>query len=229
MTSDAPETLTDRQKAVLEFIQDHIEETGYPPTIREIGDHLGITSTNGVNDHLKALERKGYLERQTGKSRALKPLRTPDGSPVPKQPEPAEGRADDERAADTHAVPVVGRIAAGAPVEAVENTDDVLSIGQGLVGRNDDLFALEVEGDSMIDDGIFDGDYVFVRKQRTANNGDIVAAKVDGEATVKRFFREDGRIRLQPANERIEPIYIRADDGRAPQILGRVVGVFRRL
>jgi repressor LexA len=229
MTSDAPETLTDRQKAVLEFIQDHIEETGYPPTIREIGDHLGITSTNGVNDHLKALERKGYLERQTGKSRALKPLRTPDGSPVPEQSEPAEGRADDERAADTHTVPVVGRIAAGAPVEAVENTDDVLSIGQGLVGRNDDLFALEVEGDSMIDDGIFDGDYVFVRKQRTANNGDIVAAKVDGEATVKRFFREDGRIRLQPANERIEPIYIRADDGRAPQILGRVVGVFRRL
>lgn len=229
MASEAPEDLTDRQKAVLAFIRDHIEETGYPPTIREIGDDLGIKSTNGVNDHLKALERKGYLERQTGKSRALKPLREPDGTPVLEDLNNPEPEAEDERAGDTHRVPVVGRIAAGAPVEAIENTDDVLSIGEGLVGRNDDLFALEVEGDSMIDEGIFDGDFVFVRKQQTANNGDIVAAKVDGEATVKRFYREDGRIRLQPANERMEPIYIRAEEGRAPQILGRVVGVFRRL
>jgi len=229
MSSDAPDSLTERQKAVLEFIREHIEETGYPPTIREIGDHLGIKSTNGVNDHLKALERKGYLERKTGKSRALKPLRTPEGRPVAADGESLETENRDAPTGTTHDVPVVGRIAAGAPVEAIENTEDVLRIGEGLVGRNDDLFALRVEGDSMVEVGIFDGDYVFVRKQRTANNGEIVAAKIDGRATVKRFYREDDRIRLEPENESMEPIYIRAEQGRAPQILGRVVGVFRRI
>lgn len=229
MASETPESLTDRQKAVLTFIQNHIDETGYPPTIREIGDHLGIKSTNGVNDHLKALERKGYLERQTGKSRALKPLRTPDGRPVLDEVEGPTGDGGDERAGSAREVPVVGRIAAGAPVEAIENTEDVLTVGEGLVGRHDDLFALEVEGDSMIEEGIFDGDFVFVRKQRTADNGEIVAAKIDGRATVKRFYDEDDRIRLEPANEAMEPIYIHADQGRAPQILGHVVAVFRRL
>ena len=228
MSSDPPEKLTNRQSAVLEFIQSHIDESGYPPTIREIGDHLGIKSTNGVNDHLKALERKGYLERQTGKSRALKPLRTPEGDLIVEEPaDEPDPRA--ERAGDAHSVPVVGRIAAGAPTEAIENTEDFLSIGEGLVGRDDDLFALRVNGDSMIEDGIFDGDYIFVRKQETAENGEIVAAMVDGEATVKRFYKEEGRVRLQPANSSMEPIYIRAKDGRAPQILGRVVGVFRQL
>lgn len=228
MTPSEPESLTDRQAAVLDFIENHIEETGYPPTIREIGDHLGIKSTNGVNDHLKALERKGYLERQTGKSRALKPLRRSDGSPVV-EPESESANAGRTSDAETHSVPVVGRIAAGTPTEAIENTEQFLEIGPGLVGRNEDLFALQVEGDSMIEDGIFDGDYIFVRKQQTANNGEVVAAMVDGEATVKRFYREEGRIRLQPANESMEPIYIRAEDGRAPQILGRVVGVYRQL
>ena len=229
MASEAPKSLTDRQAAVLEFIQQHIDESGYPPTIREIGDHLGIKSTNGVNDHLKALERKGYLERQTGKSRALKPLRTPDGSPVVDEDEAPAGPVPEEMAGDAHAVPVVGRIAAGAPVEAIENTEDFLRIGEGLVGRDDDLFALRVSGDSMIEDGIFDGDYIFVRRQKTANNGEIVAAMVDGDATVKRFYRDDGQIRLQPANETMDPIYIRASEGRSPQILGRVVGVYRQL
>ncbi len=228
MAPDAPESLTDRQKAVLSFIQDHIEETGYPPTIREIGDHLGIKSTNGVNDHLKALERKGYLERKTGKSRALKPMREPDGSPI-SDGEPSSPADVPEMAADAHAVPMVGRIAAGAPIEAIENTEDFLRVGEGMVGRDDDLFALEVDGDSMIEEGIFDGDYIFVRRQETAENGEIVAAMVDGDATVKRFYREEGRIRLEPANPNMEPIYVRADDGRAPQILGRVVGVFRQL
>jgi len=231
MAPDAPKSLTDRQAAVLEFIRDHIDDSGYPPTIREIGDHLGIKSTNGVNDHLKALERKGFLERQTGKSRALKPLRTPDGELIvdedPSAPEPAS--APEQMAGDAHAVPMVGRIAAGAPVEAIESTEDFLRVGEGLVGRDDDLFALRVSGDSMIEDGIFDGDYIFVRRQKTAENGEIVAAMVDGDATVKRFYREDDRIRLQPANEAMEPIYVRARDGRVPQILGKVVGVFRQL
>ena len=228
VTSKEPESLTNRQKAVLSFIRDHIEDTGYPPTIREIGDHLGIKSTNGVNDHLKALERKGYLERKTGKSRALKPLREPDGKLIAEL-ENHSGNTTSTDAGEAHAVPLVGRIAAGAPIEAIENTEDYLRVGEGLVGHNDDVFALTVSGDSMIDDGIFDGDTIFVRKQETAENGEIVAAMVDGEATVKRFYREDGRVRLQPANPTMEPIYIGAQDGRAPQILGRVVAVFRRL
>ena len=226
MSAESPEQLTNRQSAVLEFIQAHIDESGYPPTIREIGDHLGIKSTNGVNDHLKALERKGYLERQTGKSRALKPLREPDGELIVEETAPDPDQVD---LGETHAVPVVGRIAAGTPTEAIENTEDYLSIGEGLVGRHDDLFALRVSGDSMIEDGIFDGDYIFVRRQQTAENGQIVAAMVDGEATVKRIYREDNRIRLQPANETMEPIYIGAGEGRTPQILGKVVGVYRQL
>jgi repressor LexA len=233
MASDGPKSLTDRQKAVLEFIQDHIDETGYPPTIREIGDHLGIKSTNGVNDHLKALERKGYLDRQTGKSRALKPTRQPDGSPLPTdEPDSSASPPTEEvtdMTSDAHAVPLVGRIAAGAPIEAIENTEDFLRVGEGMVGRDDDLFALEVDGDSMIEEGILDGDYIFVRRQKTAENGEIVAAMVDGDATVKRFYREEDRIRLEPANPKMEPIYIRADEGRAPQILGTVVGVFRQV
>ncbi|MFB6265239.1 MAG: transcriptional repressor LexA [Bradymonadaceae bacterium] len=223
------EDLTGRQRAVLEFIAEHIQKSGYPPTIREIGDHLGINSTNGVNDHLKALERKGYLERKDGKSRALKPLRTPEGDPVGESGEsPSAGGEGTVGTGRTQRVPLVGRIAAGSPREAIENTDEYLGVGAGLVGRDDDVFALEVTGESMIEDGIYDGDYIFVRPQRDADNGDIVAAMVDGEATVKRFYREEDRVRLQPANEAMEPIYIDGSDGRDPSILGRVVGVFRQ-
>ena len=225
----ARRTLTKRQAAVLDFIIEHIEEWGYPPTIREIGDHLGIKSTNGVNDHLKALERKDYLERQDAKSRALKPLMYPDGTPYDLSGQPSPSTIDSYIEERVHSIPVVGRIAAGAPIEAIETAEDTVKLGEGLIGRGDELFSLRVRGDSMIDDGIFNGDYIFVRRQQDAHDGEIVAAMVDGEATVKRFYREGDRIRLQPANETMEPIFVHADEARETAILGKVVAVFRRL
>ncbi len=227
--SDKLDKLTKRQTAVLDFIIDCIDDEGYPPTIREIGDHLGIKSTNGVNDHLKAIERKGYLEREDAKSRALKPLFNPDGSPYGRE---AISSIDDTRAYDEQirSVPVVGRIAAGLPAQAIENTEEFLNVGESLLGRgSDDVFGLRVTGESMIEDGIHDGDYIFVKRQQQARNGQIVAAMVDGEATVKRFYNEGDRIRLQPANSSMEPIYVHATDGREAGILGKVVAVFRKL
>lgn len=220
--------LTKRQTAVLDFIIDCIDTEGYPPTIREIGDHLGIKSTNGVNDHLKAIERKGYLEREDAKSRALKPLFNPDGSPYGRE---SISSTDATAAFDEtiRSVPVVGRIAAGLPAQAIENTEEFLTLGEGLIGRSEDVFGLRVTGESMIEDGIHDGDYIFVQRQQQARNGEIVAAMVDGEATVKRFYREGERIRLQPANSSMEPIYVHAAEGREAGILGKVIGVFRKL
>lgn len=240
--------LTKRQRLVLEYIIEHIDEQGYPPTIREIGDHMEIRSTNGVNDHLKALERKGYLSRQDAKSRAIKPILNADGDllddgssssvntagsgkVIAMQGYRRGGSQMDEDYEDVQSVPVVGRIAAGKPISAIENTEQILRIGQGMLGKvgMEDVFALVVRGDSMIEDGIFDGDYIFVRKQSDARDGEIVAAMVDGEATVKRLYREGNRIRLQPANSTMEPIYVHAHEARDTAILGRVVGVYRKL
>lgn len=219
--------LTKRQGEVLEVIARHIEEVGYPPTIRELGDALGIRSTNGVNDHLKALEKKGYLTREDAKSRTMRPLFWPDGSPYEQGTAPVVEQVLDE---EIHQVPVVGRIAAGMPIAAIEDTEEVVAIGQGLLGRQQgEIFALRVKGESMIEDGIFDGDYIFVKKQQDARDGQIVAAMVDGDATVKRLFREGAVVRLQPANEAMEPIYVRADEARDTVIIGPVVGIFRRI
>ena len=220
--------LTKRQRMVLDYIIDHIQDHGYPPTIREIGDHMEIRSTNGVNDHLKALERKGYLERKDAKSRALRPLLTADGVGFEEEPSaliPIEDRIP------MHRIPMVGRIAAGRPIAAIENTEEILHISEGMLGQSkaNDVFALMVNGDSMIDDGIFDGDTIFVKRQQDARDGEIVAAMVDGEATVKRLYREGSRIRLQPANETMDPIYVHAHEAREAMILGRVVGVWRRI
>lgn len=228
MTTQTLDKLTKRQTAVLDFIIECIDTDGYPPTIREIGDHLGIKSTNGVNDHLKAIERKGYLEREDAKSRALKPLFNPDGSTYGRE---AVSSTDDTKAYDEpiRSIPVIGRIAAGLPAQAIENTEEFLAIGEGLLGRSGEVFGLRVTGESMIEDGIHDGDYIFVKRQQQARNGEIVAAMVDGEATVKRFYREGDRIRLQPANSTMEPIYVHASEGRDAGILGKVIGVFRKL
>lgn len=217
--------LTDRQKSVLQFIIDQIQDTGYPPTIREIGDHLGIKSTNGVNDHLKALEKKGYLKRESSKSRALKPLCSTNGEALEESSSPG-GQAHREN----EGVPVVGRIAAGQPTEAVENIEQYVSIDESLLDTSGKtIFGLRVEGRSMIEDGIHDGDLIFVRQTNDVTDGEIVAAMVDGEATVKRLFREDDRIRLQPSHPEMSPIYIHAEDGRDTRVLGRVVGIYRDL
>ncbi|HJK92509.1 MAG TPA: transcriptional repressor LexA [Polyangiaceae bacterium LLY-WYZ-15_(1-7)] len=213
--------LTDRQRAVLEYISDSIDSRGYPPTLREIGNHLGIKSTNGVNDHLRALERKGYLTREDMKSRTLRLLRHPDGRPID------EGPSFDD--ADMIEIPIVGRVAAGALTEAIEEPEDRVRIDRMLVGKGGDVFGLRISGESMIEAGIHDGDYVFVRKQLTARRGDIVIALVGDEATCKRYFPEKDHIRLQPENSTMAPILVPKNDWRETQILGVVVGVYRKL
>jgi len=201
--------LTERQQEVLDFISTKIERDGYPPTIREIGAELGIRSTNGVNDHLKALERKGYINRDGAKSRTLVPVDLADDNLVE--------------------IPILGRIAAGEPILAVENAEDTVKIDRFLLGKTKEVFGLRVVGESMINDGIHDGDFIFVRKQRTASRGTIVVAMIDGDATVKRYYPEGDRIRFQPANDAMEPIYVAANEFRDTQILGVVVGVYRRM
>lgn len=205
---------------VLTFIRESIEERGYPPTIREIGEHLRIKSTNGVNDHLKALERKGYITREDMKSRALRPVDMP---PV-NAPQSVASRANMVE------VPVLGRVAAGAPLLAVEHVEDTVQVDSFFLGSGGrEVFALRVVGESMIEDGIFDGDYIFVRKQLTANRGDIVVALIEDEATVKRYYPEGDRIRFQPANSSMLPIYVRKDEFKNTMLLGVVVGMYRRV
>jgi repressor LexA len=209
--------LTARQMQVLEFIRQSIHDRGYPPTLREIGAHMGIRSTNGVNDHLRALERKGYLTREDMKSRALRPKEVREGLPA---------RSDDHE--DLVEIPILGRVAAGMPLYAEEHLLDTVRIDQSLL-RSGEIFGLRVSGDSMVDAGIQNGDYVFVRKQATAERGDIVVALIGDEATVKRYFPERDYIRFQPENSTMAPILVRAVDFRPTMLLGIVVGLYRRL
>lgn len=222
--------LTERQSQVLDFIADTIRDRGFPPTIREIGNALGIRSTNGVNDHLKALERKGFISRSGSKSRAIMVTALPDADGVPSPdaglPTPAGAHAP-----ETVSVPVLGRIAAGVPIEAIEAADEHIQVDPSLVRTRSSapIFALRVQGDSMIGDGIFDGDLIFIRRQQEARAGEIVAVMVDGSATVKRYYRDGERIRLEPSNPAMEPIYVSAADARDTAVLGKVVGVYRQL
>ncbi len=203
--------LTKRQEMVLDYITKSIHDRGYPPTLREIGSHMGIRSTNGVNDHLRALERKGYLKREDMKSRALRPVNT-----------------DVNKTGELVEIPIVGRVAAGEPVLAEQNIEETVSIDRYFIGNHQDVFALKVKGDSMIDAGIRDGDTVFVRKQLHAERNDIVVILVGDEATVKYFQPERDFIRLQPANPAYAPIIIRKDDFRPTQILGVVLSLYRK-
>lgn len=215
--------LTERQKAVLDFIVESIHDRGYPPTLREIGNHLGIRSTNGVNDHLRALERKGYLTREDMKSRTLRP--TPDLLRALPFDHDLEQDVDD----DMIEVPILGRVAAGQPLEAIEEPMDTVRIDRMLVGGRGQIFGLRVTGDSMIEAGIHDGDYVFVKKQLEAPRGSIVVCLVGDEATCKYFFPEKHHIRLEPANAQMAPILVPRTDWRDTLILGVVVGVYRKL
>ncbi len=199
--------LTRRQAEILTFIQRYSETHGYPPSVREIGRALGLTSSSTVHSHLAALEKKGYLHRDPSKPRALEILRDEHAMP-PKKLVP---------------LPVVGRVAAGTPILAEENIEDYMLLPTEFL-RDGDGFILHVRGDSMIEDGIQDGDYLIVRKQPTAHDGDIVVARIEDEATVKRFYREDGHVRLQPANPAVEPIRT-----RDIHIEGKVVGLIRRM
>lgn len=215
--------LTARQQQVLEYIRKSIAQRGYPPTLREIGAHMGIRSTNGVNDHLRALERKGYLTREDMKSRAIKPR---DNSISSKLRRPVELPANDGSLLE---VPVLGRVAAGEPIFAEENVTDTLRVDVSLIGSGNDVFALRVTGDSMIEAGILNGDYIFVRRQPTASRGAIVVALIGDEATVKYFHPEKDYVRLQPANSKMAPIIVCAVDFKPTMILGVVVGLYRQI
>jgi repressor LexA len=224
--------LTDRQQQVLHYIRQSIHERGYPPTLREIGAHMGIRSTNGVNDHLRALERKGYLTREDMKSRALRPLDLEPGErngDAASGPGSSETPANDQSVGDLIEIPVVGRIAAGLPLLAEEHIFDTVRIERTMVRGCRDVFGLRVNGDSMIEAGILSGDYIFVRKQVAAQRGDIVVALIGDEATVKYYYPEKDYIRFQPANAQMAPILVRASDFRPTMLLGVVVGVYRKL
>jgi repressor LexA len=206
--------LTRRQEEILEYINASIQERGYPPTIREIGKQMGIRSTNGVNDHLKALERKGVLTRDDLKSRALRPV----------------GQNDDVDFDDDGFVEVrlLGRVAAGAPILANEDSADTVKIDRLLIGPHREVFALRIVGESMIEAGIFDGDYVFVRKAPVAERGEIVIVMIGEEATCKYYYPEGDSIRFQPANAAMAPIYVHKRDFRETMIMGKVVGIYRK-
>jgi repressor LexA len=214
------EELTERQREILNFIVRESELRGFPPTIREIGEEMDIRSTNGVNDHLKALERKGYLLRGEQQSRSLVPTKRA-------RLVLGLGARKDNGMVE---VPLLGKVAAGQPLLAESNMEDSVKIDSFLLGgAGKEVFALKVKGDSMIDDGIHDGDYLFVRKAPTARTGDIVVALIEDSATCKRYFPEGDRIRFQPANATMQPIYVHRSEFRSTMILGIVVGVYRQM
>jgi len=219
--------LTNRQQQVLDFISARIAADGFPPTIREIGNRLGIRSTNGVADHLRALERKGYLTRSEGKSRGSVPVSASGRRTAARGNLSAVVPIDLDE--DLVEVPVHGKIAAGQPIAAIESREDSVKIDRFFLGRNKDVFALRVVGESMIEDGIHDGDFIFVRKQQIAPRGSIVVAMIDNEATVKRFYHEGDRVRFQPSNSAMAPIYVSASEFRETQIVGIVVGIYRTM
>jgi repressor LexA len=211
--------LSKRQQEIYDFVVRYAATHGYPPTVREIGEEVGLASPSTVHAHLANLERAGLLRRDPTKPRALEVVGRERSASV------GPGRAV---ASDPRRLPLVGEIAAGGPLLAEENVEDYLSVPEPLTAGGDE-FLLRVKGESMIEAGILDGDYVVVQKQQTARDGDIVVAlagedEAADEATVKRFFRENGRIRLQPENESLEPLY-----PTHVQILGKVIGVFRRV
>lgn len=230
---DTLQPLTERQKMILDFIKQSIRERGYPPSLREIGSHMGIKSTNGVNDHLTALERKGYLRRDSMKSRALQPTEmiergssAGDSITVDREREPANEDA-------TVRVEVKGTVAAGGLNELYEGNRGSYEIDRAMLGTppSAEVFALEVQGDSMIEAGIHEGDTVFVRRTSDARKGDIVVARVNGTGTLKRFFPEKDQVRLQPENKKYSPIIV--PKARMEQsefaIVGVVTGLFRKI
>jgi len=199
--------LSGRQLAILNFIKNELQKKGYPPSVREIGEAVGLSSSSTVHGHLAHLEGKGYIRRDPTKPRAIEVL---------------EGNGNFVRKEIVH-VPIVGKVAAGQPILAVENVEDTFPLPADFV-NNDIVFMLSVRGDSMINAGILDGDYVLIRQQSHAKNGDIVVALLEDEATVKTFYKEKDYIRLQPENPALSPIYT-----TDVKVLGKVIGVFRRL
>jgi len=211
-------SLTERQRTILKVIRASVASRGYPPSIREIGDAVGLTSTSSVAHQLRTLERKGYLRRDPNRPRAVDVRGADDGVVVP-----ATEVAGSDALPEPTYVPVLGRIAAGGPILAEEAVEDVFPLPRELVGEGT-LFLLKVVGDSMVEAAICDGDWVVVRQQNVADNGDIVAAMLDGEATVKTFKRAGGQVWLMPHNPAFDPI-----PGNDATVLGKVVTVIRKI
>lgn len=196
----------DKQSEILTFIRKEIQDKGYPPSVREICNAVGLKSTSTVHGHLERLEKKGFIRRDPTKPRAIEIL------------------DDYQKRKEMVNIPVIGKVTAGQPILAVENVEDVFPIPFDFVQTNYQTFILKVQGESMIEAGIFDGDYLIVEQRSTAENGDIVVALIDDGATVKTFYKEDGYIRLQPQNSTMNPILV-----KDVKILGKVIGLFRRV
>ena len=211
------EELNKREKAILKFIEKKIKEDGYPPSVREIGKAVGLSSTATVHGYLAKLRSKGYIKKEDKKGRTLKLLKGGNGMPVENTQKSFYSQKE------LIDVPLVGKITAGMPILAVENVTDTFPIPIDFVG-NSETFMLTVKGESMIEAGILDGDYILVRKQPDAMNGEIVVALIEDEATVKTFYKEKDHIRLQPENSTMDPIIV-----PNCSILGKVIGVFRRM
>lgn len=202
--------ISKRQQEILEFIKDEVKRKGYPPSVREIGEAVGLASSSTVHGHLERLELKGLIRRDPTKPRAIEIL------------EMEESYTPKVRVVN---VPVVGRVTAGQPITAVENVEEYFPLPETMVPSDEQVFMLEIMGESMIEAGILDGDYVIVKQQKTANNGDIVVAMTEeDEATCKRFYKEKDYIRLQPENPTMQPIIL-----REVSILGKVIGVYRSI
>jgi repressor LexA len=212
MFAEGDPVLTDRQRQIFDFLTKYVDDHGYPPTVREIGEAVGLASPSTVHAHLANLERAGLLKRDPTKPRAIELRREPRPLPTP----------------DVHRLPLVGEVAAGGPLLAEDNIEDYLAVPEPL-SRGGEEFLLRVKGDSMVNAGILDGDIVVVHRQQDARDGEIVVALAGEdesatEATVKRLFRENGRVRLQPENDALEPIY-----AEHVELIGKVIGVFRQL
>lgn len=201
--------LSKRQQAIIDFIKHEVKTKGYPPSVREIGQAVGLASSSTVHGHLARLESKGLIRRDPTKPRAIEILDHDEEIP----------------AQNVVNVPIVGKVTAGIPITAVENIEEYFPLPEHLVPSDESVYMLEIEGDSMVDAGILNGDYVIVRSQQTASNGDIVVAMTDeNEATVKRFFKEKDYFRLQPENQTMEPIIL-----KNVTILGVVIGLYRQM
>ncbi|WP_455138845.1 transcriptional repressor LexA [Thermophilibacter sp.] len=209
--------LSKRQLAIYDYIRAYSDEHGYPPSVREIGAAVGLASPSTVHMHLKVLEERGLIKRDSKKPRTIEVVdKTPDAG------EPLASVSQDVDAG-TIRLPLVGRVAAGTPILAEQNVEETLALPTSVVG-DASSFVLRVRGESMVNAGIFDGDYIVVREQRDAHDGEIVVALIDDSATVKTFYRERDRVRLQPENDTMEPIYV-----RDPVILGRVTALIRSI
>lgn len=204
--------LTERQKNIYQFIKEYINFNGYPPTYREIGTHFSIASTFGVKRHIDALIKKGFLKTNENSSRTISVTDSSTGNSAPKHTDIIE-------------IPIIGRVAAGEPILAEENIEGTFNIQSSLINGKANCFALKVKGDSMINAGIFEGDVVIINPQKEANNGEIIVALIENEATLKRFNRKDGKISLLPENDNYSPILITESDNFS--IVGKALGIFR--